>query len=376
MTVTDNTASIKADGENWVNQVVLNKNIQADLSATITAVNAAASTALWGSITGTLADQTDLNTALGLKAPLASPTFTGTVTIPTPFTLGAVSVTSTGTQLNYLSAATGTTGTTSSNLVFSTSPVLTSPTITTSLEPTTDNGAALGNATTKRFSDLFLASGGVINWDNGNAAITHSAGTLAFNSDLTITNTKKIQSSISARCYIDLDNTGNSLYVSAGTIDYYANGSCIFRIDNDNNSTIQKFIVRTNGTADNIFSIDELGNTVAIGSFTATDGIFTSIATTAIANTFTASSLTTGAAMRIISNSADTSSRNLLQIINDNTLATGAGLLNFKQDALTSTNFRLIFRIENTFALWYSNGTTPSGNLSGTAGDICVNADG
>lgn len=36
----------------------------------------------WGSITGTLSSQTDLNTALGLKAPLASPTFTGTVTIP------------------------------------------------------------------------------------------------------------------------------------------------------------------------------------------------------------------------------------------------------------------------------------------------------
>jgi len=33
----------------------------------------------WGSITGTLSSQTDLNTALGLKAPLASPTFTGTV---------------------------------------------------------------------------------------------------------------------------------------------------------------------------------------------------------------------------------------------------------------------------------------------------------
>ena len=36
----------------------------------------------WGSITGTLSSQTDLDTALGLKAPLASPTFTGTVTIP------------------------------------------------------------------------------------------------------------------------------------------------------------------------------------------------------------------------------------------------------------------------------------------------------
>lgn len=43
-----------------------------------------------------------LQTQLNLKAPLASPTFTGTVVIPTPFTLGAVSVTATGTEMNYL----------------------------------------------------------------------------------------------------------------------------------------------------------------------------------------------------------------------------------------------------------------------------------
>ena len=36
----------------------------------------------WGSITGTLSAQTDLQSALDLKAPLASPTFTGTVTLP------------------------------------------------------------------------------------------------------------------------------------------------------------------------------------------------------------------------------------------------------------------------------------------------------
>lgn len=41
-----------------------------------------------------------------LKANLASPTFTGTVTIPTPFTLGAVSVTPTGTELNYVDGVT------------------------------------------------------------------------------------------------------------------------------------------------------------------------------------------------------------------------------------------------------------------------------
>jgi hypothetical protein len=39
--------------------------------------------ATWGSITGTLSSQTDLNTALGLKAPLASPALTGTPTAPT-----------------------------------------------------------------------------------------------------------------------------------------------------------------------------------------------------------------------------------------------------------------------------------------------------
>jgi hypothetical protein len=66
-----------------------------------------------------------LQTNINLKANIASPTFTGTVTIPTPFTLGATSVTSTGTQLNYLNAATGTTGTTSTSVVFSASPTIT-----------------------------------------------------------------------------------------------------------------------------------------------------------------------------------------------------------------------------------------------------------
>lgn len=43
---------------------------------------------------------------LALKANIASPTFTGTVTIPTPFTLGAVSVLPTGTELNYVDGVT------------------------------------------------------------------------------------------------------------------------------------------------------------------------------------------------------------------------------------------------------------------------------
>lgn len=42
--------------------------------------------ATWGAIGGDLADQTDLQTELNLKAPLASPAFTGNPTAPTPAT--------------------------------------------------------------------------------------------------------------------------------------------------------------------------------------------------------------------------------------------------------------------------------------------------
>lgn len=45
-------------------------------------LSAAGGTAAWGGISGTLANQTDLQTALDAKAPTANPTFTGTVTIP------------------------------------------------------------------------------------------------------------------------------------------------------------------------------------------------------------------------------------------------------------------------------------------------------
>lgn len=49
--------------------------------------------------------------------------------------------------------------------------------INTTLLPGSDDGAALGSGTFS-FSDLFLASGGVVNFDDGDMTITHSANTL------------------------------------------------------------------------------------------------------------------------------------------------------------------------------------------------------
>lgn len=69
--------------------------------------------ATWGSITGTLSSQTDLQNALNLKANIASPTFTGLVTIPSVSGLvvtTAISSATTGGSvagINYVYLATG-----------------------------------------------------------------------------------------------------------------------------------------------------------------------------------------------------------------------------------------------------------------------------
>jgi hypothetical protein len=52
--------------------------------------------------------------------------------------------------------------------------------------PDANDGAALGSATVS-WSDLFLASGGLINWANSNYTITHSSGLLTFSGGITAT---------------------------------------------------------------------------------------------------------------------------------------------------------------------------------------------
>lgn len=52
------------------------------------------------------ADKLETSTASSTYAPKASPTFTGTVVFPSPFTVGATSVTATGTELNYVAGVT------------------------------------------------------------------------------------------------------------------------------------------------------------------------------------------------------------------------------------------------------------------------------
>ncbi len=99
-----------------------------------------------------------IQTQFTSKAPLASPTFTGTVTIPTPFTLGAVSVTATGTELNYVAGVTSAIQTQMNLKAPLASPTFTGTVTTTShILPASDGAADLGSGSF-RFRSIFASS--------------------------------------------------------------------------------------------------------------------------------------------------------------------------------------------------------------------------
>lgn len=107
------------------------------------------------------------NTALSTWAGTSNITTVGAVT-GTSFTIGANTLdTSEWAFLDGQNQAVASTS----------SPTFAIPVASTGLVPDADDGAYLGTSALG-FSDLFLASGAVINYANGNAVLTHSTGTL------------------------------------------------------------------------------------------------------------------------------------------------------------------------------------------------------
>lgn len=187
--------------------------------ATTAYADALVADAINNGTTGIAPSQNAVFDADALKANIASPTFTGTVTIPTPFTLGATSVTSTGTQLNYLNAATGTTGTTSTNIVFSTSPTLVTPALGT------PSAAVLTNAT-----GLPLTTGvtGVLDETNGGTGqSTISQGDLLYGS-ASNTISKLAKATVGTQV---LTNQGTSNDPAWSTV---SSGSTLSKVDDTN----------------------------------------------------------------------------------------------------------------------------------------------
>jgi len=134
-----------------------------------------------------------LTLAAGANITITTDAGTDTITIASSggasgITIGTTTITS-GTNTRILYNNAGVVGeytlTGSGTVVaMATAPTFVTSITTPSVLATANDSGALGASGTA-FSDLFLASGGVINWNAGNATITHSAGLLTVNVPVT-----------------------------------------------------------------------------------------------------------------------------------------------------------------------------------------------
>ncbi len=104
--------------------------------------------------------------------------------------------------------------------------------------------------------------------------------------------------------------------------------------------------------------------------------VVTAALTTGIALNVKADALTTGLIASFNSNSADTTARNLVAIINDNTAAVGTVPLIIQQDAVVATKFKAIAKFGGATIYYDIDNTEPEGALTGVKGDMCLNVVG
>lgn len=167
--------------------------------------------------------QSSFTLTVGAVSPVTSIQFVGASVGDSGGGVATVTVTSqaggSNTQLQYNNSGAfgGITGATTNGTVVT----LTSALATTAFSPSSNDGAALGSGTAS-FADLFLATGGVINWANGNTTITHSTGLLTTNVPVTVTGV------VTGDGFAPTSTTatGNRLYLpAANTLGWAINGS-------------------------------------------------------------------------------------------------------------------------------------------------------
>ncbi len=101
--------------------------------------------------------------------------------------------------------------------------------------------------------------------------------------------------------------------------------------------------------------------------------IATAALTTGAALAITANALTSGSAIAVASSSTDTTAHALIKATNTGTGSIAA--LFGGANVVTSTHFRrIITETGSGVTIWFSDGTTANGALTGVAGDICLNA--
>jgi len=142
-------------------------------------------------------------------------------------------------------------------------------------------------------------------------------------------------------------------------------------VDHTGNATVSGIVAEFKSVAADETILMQL-NGAAITSGSLLNIIPTAVTTGNALKIEGADALTSGDLVSLESDSSDTSARALLKMHNNNTAAVGVSPLEIVQDAVVSTNFKIVLELAGT-TIYVSDGTTPNGNLSGSAGDLCLN---
>ncbi len=137
--------------------------------------------------------------------------------------------------------------------------------------------------------------------------------------------------------------------------------------------------VTSSATTGALFSVTGTGVYTGVGA----EQLIANAATTGVVSLVQANGLTSGTAISVTSSSADTTARSLVKITSSSAAATGAVGLEVANTStgaalktttgLTSTHFQKV-GVFGGVTLWVSDGTTANSALTGTAGDLCLNA--
>ena len=201
------------------------------------------------------------------------------------------------------------------------------------VQPNANDAAPLGSATVS-WSDLFLASGGVINFNNGNATITHSANTLSVSVSTLFGNTIAPISNDGSALGSGSDAWADLFLASGGIINWNNGDVLLTHTSNLLTLTGGTFNIGTAGDGSLIYALDtisasNLGGAKIAPSFT---GAITNIAGIFVENAIAAGAFTITQLYGISINGlnigagATVSSYWALRIPNPNTFG-GAGTL-------------------------------------------------
>ena len=166
-----------AGGENIIasadGHLEVNAGTTLDMSAPTVDINGTTTVTIDGGSSGFSIDG---GAASNLATSAGALTITSAVAATWSTTAGDLTITAGGGDISFDNENLSTTGTLASGAL----------TVTGAILPNADNGGALGASGTE-FSDLFLHSGGVINWEASNVTIVQSPGTLTVTGNLVAT---------------------------------------------------------------------------------------------------------------------------------------------------------------------------------------------